>query len=117
MLFNASIDELISDEDIEHKNDLEKENSKSEHMIALIGLIIAIVFISLMLISKNDFIKGICIGAAIFGSCVYLVFTKLSLVYSKERKITKKQLVFNRFRELLAPIILFLIIFLWLSYF
>lgn len=111
ILFDISIDELISEEDIEHKNNLEQKDSKSEHMIALVGLIIAIVFIVLTFINKGSFFKGICIGVVILGACIYLVFTKLSLVYYIEKQITKKQMIFNKLRELLAAIILFLIIY------
>ena len=42
-LFNTTIDELISEEDIKIKEDLELKNSKTNDIIAWIGFVIALI--------------------------------------------------------------------------
>ena len=42
-LFSVTVDELISDEDIKIKEDLEFKRSKTNHIIALVGLALALI--------------------------------------------------------------------------
>ena len=109
-LFNATIDELLSEEDLKHKEDLELKNSKTNHIIALIGLGLAIISAICLFFIKMPFVFGILIGLSILSASVYLVFTELSLTYYKDKKLSKKQTAHNRFREILAAVILFLIL-------
>ena len=110
-LFNTSIDELISEEDLKHKEDLSLKNAKLNHIIALIGLGLAVISAICLFLIKTPFLFGIFIGLAILGSSTYLVFTELSLTYYKDKKLTKKQQTYNKFREILAAAILFIILF------
>ena len=109
-LFNTTIDELVSEEDLKHKEDLSLKNSKANHIIALIGLGFAIIGTICLFFIKTPFLFGIFIGLAILGSIIYLVFTELSLAYYKDKKLTKKQQAYNKFRESLTAVILFLIL-------
>lgn len=110
-LFKTTIDELISEEDIKHKEDLSLKNSKTNHVIALIGLMLAIIGAICLFFIKTLFLFGIFVGLAIFASSIYLVFTELSLAYYKDKKLSKKQTAYNKFREMLAAVMLFLILF------
>ena len=110
-LFKTTIDELISEEDIKHKEDLSLKNSKTNHVIALIGLTIVVISVICLFFIKTPFLFGIFVGLAIFASSIYLVFTELSLAYYKDKKLSKKQFAYNKFREALSAVILFLILF------
>lgn len=110
-LFNTSIDELISEEDLKHKEDLSLKNAKLNHIIALIGLGLAIISAICLFFIKTQFVFGMMIGLAILSASIYLVFTELSLTYYKDKKLTKKQQTYNKFREILAAAILFIILF------
>ena len=110
-LFNTTVDELINDEDLKHKEDLALKDAKTNHVVALVGLGIAIAVVICLWFIKNPFVLGIFIGLAILGSIIYLVFTELSLTYYKDKKLSKQQTAHNKFREMLAAVILFLILF------
>ena len=110
-LFNTTIDELISEEDVKIKEDLELKNSKVNHYTALGGLVIAVVCAICIFFIKNATVLGVITGLAILGACLYFTFTQLSLTYYKDKKLTKRQLTYNKFREILSAIIIFLILF------
>ena len=110
MLFNTTVDELINDEDLKHKEDLELKDSKTNHAIALVGLAVGLISAICLFFIKIPFVFGMLIGLAILSTSIYLVFTELSLTYYKDKKLTKKQLTYNKFRETLAAVILFLIL-------
>lgn len=110
-LFNTTVDELINDEDLKHKEDLELKNSKTNHIIALVGLAVGLISAICLFFIKTPFVFGMLIGLAILSASIYLVFTELSLAYYKDKKVSKKQLAYNKFREALASVILFLILF------
>ena len=110
-LFNRTIDELINDEDLQHKEDLELKNSKTNHIIALVGLGLALIGAVCLFFIKTPFVFGMLIGLSILATSVYLVFTELSLTYYKDKKLSKKQITYNKFREMLSAVILFLILF------
>lgn len=110
-LFGTTVDELINDEDLKHKEDLELKNSKTNHIIALIGLAVGLISAICLFFIKTPFVIGMLIGLAILSASVYLVFTELSLTYYKDKKLTKKQQTYNKFREALSAVILFIILF------
>ena len=110
-LFNTTLDELLSDEDLKKKEDLALKNAKTNHVVALVGLGIAIAVAICLWFIKKPFVFGIFVGLAIFASSIYLVFTELSLAHFKDKKLSKKQLAYNKFREVLAAVMLFMIIF------
>ena len=110
-LFNTTIDELISKEDVKIKEDLELKNSKINHYIALGGLVIAVICAICIFFIKNAIVLGVITGFAILGACLYFTFTQLSLTYYKDKKLTKKQLIYNKFREVLSAILVFLVMF------
>ncbi len=110
-MFNTTIDELISEEDIKIKEDLELKNSKINHYIALGGLGIVVVCAICLFFIKNAILFGVITALAILGACLYFTFTQLSLTYYKNKKLTKKQLAYNKFREILSAILVFLVLF------
>ncbi len=110
-MFNTTIDELISEEDIKIKEDLELKNSKINQYIALGGLGIAVVCAICLFFIKNAILFGMITALAILGACLYFTFTQLSLTYYKDKKLTKKQLAYNKFREILSAILIFLVLF------
>ena len=110
-LFNTTIDELISEEDIKIKEDLELKNSKINHYIALGGLGVSIVCAICLYFIENAILFGVITALAILGACLYFTFTQLSLTYYKDKKLTKKQLTYNKFREILSAILIFLVLF------
>lgn len=110
-LFNTTVDELINDEDLKHKEDLELKNSKTNHIIALVGFAVGVICAICLFFIKMPIVFGILIGLSILSASIYLVFTELSLAYYKDKKLTKKQQAYNKFREILAAVILFLILF------
>lgn len=110
-LFNITIDELVSDEDIENKKTIEKNNYKTNNVISVIGLSLTVIFTILSLLIKNNFVTGIFIGLEILGVSLYVAFTELALMYYKDKKLTKKQTRFNKFREISAALLLFLVLF------
>ena len=109
-LFNTTLDELLSDEDLKKKEDLALKDAKTNHVVALVGLGIAIAVVICLWFIKNPFVLGILIGLAVLSTGVYFVFTELSLLYFKDKKVDKKQRVFNKFREIFAAVIVFLIV-------
>lgn len=109
-LFDITIDELVSDEDIENKKTIEKNNYKTNNVVSIIGLSLTAIFAILSLLIKNNFITGIFTGLEILGVSLYVVFTELALMYYKDKKLTKKQTRFNKFREISASLVLFLIL-------
>lgn len=110
-LFNTTIDELISEEDIKIKEDLELKNSKTNDIIAWVGFVIALIGSICLYFVKNSLLYGVFIGIALLGACFYFAFTQLSLTYYKDKKLTKKQQTYNKFREILSAIIMFLVLF------
>ena len=110
-LFNTTIDDLISEEDIKIKEDLELKNSKINHYIALGGLGVSIVCAICLYFIKNAILFGVITGLAILGTCLYFTFTQLSLTYYKNKKLTKKQLAYNKFREIMSAVLVFLVLF------
>ena len=110
-MFNTTIDELISEEDMKIKEDLELKNSKINQYIALGGLGIAVVCAICLFFIKNAILFGMITALAILGACLYFTFTQLSLTYYKDKKLTKKQLAYNKFREILSAILIFLVLF------
>jgi transcriptional regulator with XRE-family HTH domain len=109
-LFNITIDELVSDEDIENKKTIEKNNYKTNNVVSIIGLSLTAILAILSLLIKNNFITGIFTGLEILGVSLYVAFTELALMYYKDKKLTKKQTRFNKFREISASLVLFLIL-------
>ena len=110
-LFNTTIDDLISEEDIKIKEDLELKNSKINHYITLGGLGVSIVCAICLYFIKNAILFGVITGLAILGTCLYFTFTQLSLTYYKNKKLTKKQLAYNKFREIMSAVLVFLVLF------
>ena len=110
-LFSTTIDDLISEEDIKIKEDLELKNSKINHYIALGGLGVSIICAICLYFIENAILFGVITGLAILGACLYFTFTQLSLTYYKDKKLTKKQLAYNKFREILSAILVFLVLF------
>ena len=51
---------------------------------------------------ENNFVTGIFTGLEILGVSLYVTFTELALMYYKDKKLTKKQTRFNKFREISA---------------
>lgn len=114
-LFNITIDELVSDEDIENKKTIEKNNYKTNNVISVIGLSLTVIFAILSLLIKNNFVTGIFTGLEILGVSLYVAFTELALMYYKDKKLTKKQTRFNKFREISAALLLFLILYVFIK--
>ena len=110
-LFSTTIDDLISEEDIKIKEDLELKNSKINHYIALGGLGVSIICAICLYFIENAILFGVITALAILGACLYFTFTQLSLTYYKDKKLTKKQLTYNKFREILSAILIFLVLF------
>ena len=110
-LFNITIDELLSDEDINNKKNLDKTKFKTHNIISLIGFSISLVSIICLIFIKNKLLLGCLTATSILGACLYLTFTELALTYYKDKKISNKQQYFNSFREISAGILLFLIIY------
>ncbi len=110
-LFSTTIDDLISEEDIKIKEDLELKNSKINHYIALGGLGVSIICAICLYFIRNAILFGVITALAILGACLYFTFTQLSLTYYKDKKLTKKQLAYNKFREILSAILVFLVLF------
>ena len=110
-LFNTTIDELINEEDIKVKEDLELKNSKVNYYIALGGRGISNVCVICLFFIKNAILFGVKSALAILGVCMYFTFTQLSLIYYKDKKLTKKQQIYNKFREILSAILIFFVLF------
>ena len=110
-LFSTTIDDLISEEDIKIKEDLELKNSKINHYISLGGLGIAVVCAICLYFIKNAILFGVVTALAILGACLYFTFTQLSLTYYKDKKLSKKQIAYNKFREVLSAVLIFLVLF------
>lgn len=110
-LFSTTIDDLISEEDIKIKEDLGLKNSKINHYIALGGLGVSIICAICLYFIRNAILFGVITALAILGACLYFTFTQLSLTYYKDKKLTKKQLAYNKFREILSAILVFLVLF------
>lgn len=110
-LFSTTIDDLISEEDIKIKEDLELKNSKINHYIALGGLGVSIICAICLYFIRNAILFGVITALAILGACLYFTFTQLSLTYYKDKKLTKKQLAYNKFREILSAFLVFLVLF------
>ena len=110
IMFNTTVDNLLSEDDIKNKQLLDKSSYKSNNTICFMGLGVSIVsLISLIFISNPLFIGIIC-GLAVLGICFYIVFTELSLGYYKDKQITKKQATINKFRRFSAAFLLFIVI-------
>lgn len=110
-LFNTTIDELISEEDIEIKEDLELKNSKINHYIALGSFGISVICAVCLFFINNAILFGAITGIGILGACLYFTFTQLSLTYFKDKKLSKKQIAYNKFREILSAVLIFLVLF------
>ena len=110
-MFNTTIDKLISEEDVKQKENLEQKTSKTNLIISLVGLAVAIICAVCMFFVNIAILSGVLAGFGILGGCIYLVFTELSLDFYKDKKLTKKQIAINKFREISAGIVLFLVLF------
>lgn len=109
-LFGTTVDELISEEDIQQKANLEERNSKINHIIALIGLAVAVAFSVGMIFIKNDIVKNVFVAFGIAGAAVYLTFTELSLVIYRDKFLTKKQRIYFKAREIFGAFLLCLVL-------
>ncbi len=109
-LFGTSVDELISEDDIKQKANLEERNSKINHIIALIGLAIAVGFSIGMVFIKNDIVKDLFVALGIAGTAIYLTFTELSLIIYHDKFLTKKQRIYFKAREFLGALLLCLVL-------
>lgn len=109
-LFGTSVDELISDEDVKQKANLEERNSKINHIIALTGIAVAIAFSVGMIFIKNDIVKTLFIAFALAGAAIYLTFTELSLVIYRDKFLTKRQRIYFKAREIFGALLLCLVL-------
>ena len=109
-LFGTTVDELISDEDIQRKANLEERNSKINHIIALIGIAIAVALSVGMIFIKNDVVKTLFVALGIAGAAIYLTFTELSLVIYRDKFLTKKQRIYFKAREIFGALLLCLVL-------
>ena len=109
-LFGTSVDELISEEDIQQKANLEEKISKTNHIIALVGLAVAVAFSVGMIFIKNDIVKTLFIALGIAGSTMYLSFTEISLLPYRDKFLTKKQRIYFKAREFLGALLLCLVL-------
>ena len=110
-LFSVTVDELISDEDIKIKEDLELKRSKTNHIIALVGLALALISSVCLFFVENAILYGAVVGLALIGACIYFGFTQLSLAYYRDKKLSKKQSAYRSFREIFSAVVLFLVLF------
>ena len=110
-LFNTTVDNLISDEDVKQKENLEQKTSKTNLIISLVGLAVAIICAVCLFFVDIAILSGVLSGLAILGGCTYLVFTEISLAFYRDKKLNKKQIAINKFREISAGIVLFLVLF------
>lgn len=109
-LFGTTVDELISDEDIQRKTNLEERNSKINHIIALIGLAVALAFSIGMIFIRNGSVKNLFIALGIAGAAIYLTFTELSLQIYRDKFLTKKQRIYFKAREIFGALLLCLVL-------
>ena len=96
-LFNISIDELISDDDIENKKLLDEKNARKTYYIAIAFLCITVLFVMLAYFLKLPYLN-------IFSACgaiLCVVFSFLS-----KRKQARKTVV----SHIIAKIIVFIIV-------
>ena len=110
-MFNTTIDELISEEDVKQKENLEQKTSKTNLTISLVGLAVAIICAVCMFFVFFAILSGVLAGLGILGGCIYLIFTEFYLAFYKDKKLTKKQIAINKFQEISAGIVLFLVLF------
>ena len=109
-LFGTTVDELISEEDIKQKENLEERNSNNNHFIALIGLVVALAFSVGMIFIRNDILKNLFVALGIAGAAIYLTFTELSLSIYRDKFLTKKQRIYFKAREIFGALLLCLVL-------
>ena len=110
-LFDTTIDELIGDEDIENKNNLEERNSKTNHLIALIGFVLTVGMTIGVFFVKVQVWKDFMVAFALLGVALYFVFTELSLSVYRDKFLTRKQNFIFKSREIFATILFFVVLF------
>ena len=99
-LFGTSVDELISDEDIQQKEKLDKNKNKNYFIISLVCFVIALAFSLAGAFTEFKFLFAFAVAAA---SC-FVFFAELSI--PKEKRETKV----SKLRFILEAIILGLVI-------
>ena len=99
--FGATLDDLISDEDIENRKVLDEKNSRKFFWLAVACLSCAVAFVIAYSITK---IKYLFIPEAIFV-LMYLVFAVLSKPKYKRKALVKNKPVFIRYLVLTAMLI------------
>lgn len=109
-IFGTTVDELISEEDIQNKSNLEERNSKINHILALVGLAVAVAFSVGMIFVKNDIVQNLFVALGIAGAAIYLTFTELSLTLYRDKFLTKKQRIYFKSREILGALLLCLVL-------
>lgn len=109
-LFHTTIDELISEQDIQSKANLEEKGSKINHIIALVGLAVALAFSVGMIFIKNNIVQNLFVALGIAGSAIYLTFTELSLNFYRDKFLTKKQRLYFKSREIFGALLLCLVL-------
>ena len=95
-IFDTSVDELISEEDIKQKEKIDKNKNKTHFLISIACFLVALTFSLLGAFTKYKFLFIIAVAAA---SC-FVFFAELSI--PKERRHTK----ISNLRFILEAIIL-----------
>ena len=99
-LFGTTVDELISEEDIEQKGKLDRNQNKKHFIISLLCFVVALAFSLAGAFTEYKFLFAFAVVAA---SC-FVFFAELSI--PKEKRHTK----FSNLRFILEAIILGLIV-------
>ena len=89
-LFHISIDELISDDDIENKKSLDEKNARKMYFVAIAFLVVTVLFTLLAYFLKLPYLNIFSASGAI----LYLVYTFLSKPKYK-REQSRKVMILN----------------------
>lgn len=89
-LFNLTLDDLISEEDIFHEKALEDKRARKSFFFSVCGLIVAVVFILLAKRTGNR----LCLIGYGFGVIAYMVFAYFSMPEYKREERSKNKILF-----------------------
>ena len=100
-LFGISIDELISDSDIENKRVLEEKYARRVYFCALALFVLTVLFALLAYFLKNQYYN--------IGSCIAIIGFVFCALFSKP-KYKRKALMKNKVSFILSRILIFVIV-------
>ncbi len=110
-LFNVSIDNLISDDDVENKRNIDRKNGRKAYYVAMVFFALTVTFAILFAVTEIIYFN---IGITL-GFVGYLVFALLSKPKYKRMESKKELVKYIISRAVIFAIAIFVITFSWLE--